>query len=271
MMLAEDSHASQTGRIKKRVVSTTRRTSRVTDASGLLELRLRDAGFENVAGVDEVGRGALAGPLVAAAVILPPGTEIPGLRDSKMCTRLQRERLAAEIEDRAVAVSVVRVYPNKIDRIGLQRCNLMAMRKALMGLDVGPDYILVDGFPLKRLTVPSLAVKKADAVSRSVAAASIVAKVHRDAAMRRYHRKFPQYGFSSNVGYGTRYHWRALKEHGPCEIHRRSFYGVTGFPEDDARGPQEEVIVGPEGIDLGDRSRAEETTDRVLQARHYGG
>lgn len=267
MTLERDSQAGETARIKKRVVSTTRRTS---DASGLLEKRLSDAGFENVAGVDEVGRGALAGPLVAAAVILPPGTEIPGLRDSKMCTRLQRERLAAVIEDRAVAVSVVRVYPNKIDRIGLQRCNLMAMRKALMGLDVGPDYILVDGFPLKRLTVPSLAVKKADAVSRSVAAASIVAKVHRDAAMRRYHRKYPQYGFSSNVGYGTRYHWRALKEHGPCEIHRRSFYGVTGFPEDDAGARQEEVIVGPDGIDLGDRFRAEETTDRVLQARHYG-
>ncbi|MPZ70733.1 MAG: ribonuclease HII [Actinobacteria bacterium] len=241
----------------------------VSDASGLLEKRLYDAGFVHVAGVDEVGRGALAGPLVAAAVILPPGTEIDGLRDSKMCTRLQRERLAREIEERAEALAVVRVYPNKIDRIGLQRCNLMAMRKALSGLDVGPDYVLVDGFPLKRLKVPSLAVKKADAVSRSVAAASIVAKVHRDAAMRRYHRRYPQYGFLSNVGYGTRYHWRALKEHGPCDIHRRSFYGVTGFPEDDAGAPDEPLLSGDE-VALVGRFRGEETTDRGLAARHYG-
>lgn len=241
----------------------------VTDASGLLEKRLCDAGFVHVAGVDEVGRGALAGPLVAAAVILPPGTEIEGLRDSKMCTRLQRERLAREIEARAVSMSVVRVYPNKIDRIGLQRCNLMAMRKALANLDVGPDYVIVDGFPLKRLKTPSLAVKKADAVSRSVAAASIVAKVHRDAAMRRYHRRYPQYGFSSNVGYGTRYHWRALKEHGPCEIHRRSFYGVTGFPEDDAGAPDEPLLIGDE-IALVARFSLEETSDTVRAARDYG-
>jgi ribonuclease HII len=204
----------------------------VTDASGLLEARLADAGFTAVAGADEVGRGALAGPLVAAAVVLPVGTEIPGLRDSKMCTRLQRRRLAQQIKDVAVSFSVVRVQHDRIDRIGLQRCNLDALRRAVKGLAIRPDYVLLDGFPLKRFSIPSLAVKKADAVSTNVAAASIVAKVHRDAAMGRYHRRWPQYGFRHNAGYGTREHWDALKRYGPCDIHRRSFYGVTGFPDD---------------------------------------
>jgi ribonuclease HII len=199
---------------------------------GLLETRLHARGFGLVAGTDEVGRGALAGPLVAAAVILPPEVEIEGLRDSKLCTRLQRERLAEQIEDLALAVSIVRVRHDRIDRHGLQRCNLQALRKALRGLEVEPDYALIDGFKLRRLPYPGLAVKKGDAVSRSVAAASIVAKVYRDRAMRRYHRRFPAYGFATNVGYGTRAHWDALIRLGPSEIHRRSFYGVTGFPDD---------------------------------------
>jgi ribonuclease HII len=197
-----------------------------------METRLNAAGFDCVAGADEVGRGALAGPLVAAAVILPPGTRIPGLRDSKMCTRLQRERLAEQIRSVALAVSVVRIRHDRIDRVGLQRCNLEALRRALKNLPLRPDYVLVDGFPLRRMRVPALAVKKADAVSRSVAAASVVAKVHRDRLMRRYHRRFPAYGFSTNAGYGTSEHWSALKQFGPSPIHRRSFYGVTGFPQD---------------------------------------
>ena len=199
---------------------------------GLLETRLHARGFTAVAGADEVGRGALAGPLVAAAVILPPEVHIEGLRDSKLCTRLQRERLAGEIEDVALALSIVRVRHDRIDREGLHRCNLKALRKALKGLDVPPDYALIDGFKLKRLAYPGLAVKKGDAVSRSVAAASIVAKVYRDRAMRRYHRRFPDYGFATNVGYGTRAHWDALIRLGPSEIHRRSFYGVTGLPKE---------------------------------------
>lgn len=201
------------------------------DAIGLLEARLSDGGFTQVAGADEVGRGALAGPLVAAAVVLPPNVEIEGLRDSKLCTRAQREALEKRVREVALAVSIVRVQPGKIDRAGLQKCNLQALRKALIGLDVSPDYVLVDCFKLKRLPYPALAVKKGDVVSKAVAAASIVAKVHRDAAMRRYHRKHPRYGFATNVGYGTREHWDALKEWGPCDIHRRSFFGVLGFPE----------------------------------------
>ncbi|MDQ3940587.1 MAG: ribonuclease HII [Actinomycetota bacterium] len=203
------------------------------DALGLMEARLADAGFEQVAGVDEVGRGALAGPLFAAAVILPPDADLPGLRDSKMCTRRQRERLAADIERIAIALSVVRVRHDRIDRSGLQRCNREALRKAVRTLPVKPDYVLVDFMRMKRLPWPGLLVKKADALSKNVAAASIVAKVRRDAAMRRYHRKHPDYGFDTNVGYGTREHWDALIRLGPCPIHRRSFYGVTGFRRGD--------------------------------------
>ncbi|HEX2241459.1 MAG TPA: ribonuclease HII [Actinomycetota bacterium] len=203
-----------------------------TDASGLMEARLAHAGFDHVAGVDEVGRGSLAGPLFAAAVVLPPGVELPGLRDSKMCTRVQLRRLAEQIEDIALAISVVRVRHSSIDRFGLNPCNLQALRRAVRTLSIEPDFVLVDGFKLKRFRYRALSVKKGDAVSKNVAAASIIAKVARDRAMRRYHRRFPDYGFATNVGYGTRHHWNALKRLGPCEIHRRSFFGVIGFPDD---------------------------------------
>lgn len=224
------------------------------DAIGLLESRLCDRGFTRVAGADEVGRGALAGPLVAAAVVLPADADIPGLRDSKLCTRAQRETLAKRIHEIALGVSIVRVQPGKIDRAGLQKCNLQALRRALKGLDVAPDYVLVDCFKLRRLPYPALAVKKGDVVSKAVAAASIVAKVHRDAAMRRYDRKHPKYGFATNVGYGTREHWDALREWGPCAIHRRSFFGVMGFPDDDGprrrgRGRPAPTIVPDSTVD----------------------
>jgi ribonuclease HII len=205
----------------------------VMDATGLLEARLAGAGFEKVAGADEVGRGALAGPLMAGAVILPPDACIEGLRDSKMCTALQRRRLAEQIKEVAISYCVVRVSPEKIDRNGLQRCNLEALRRALKGLSEEPDYVLLDAFRLRRAAWPTLGVKKGDAVSKNVAAASILAKVARDRSMRRYHRRHPEYGFATNVGYGTREHWRALQQHGPCEIHRRSFYGVEGFVDGD--------------------------------------
>ncbi len=198
-----------------------------------METRLAHAGFERVAGCDEVGRGALAGPLVAAAVILPPGIELPGLRDSKMLTKLQRQKLAKQIEEVALAVSIVHAPHSSVDRFGLQKANLKALRRALKGLDVEPDYAIVDCFKLKRLPCPTLGVKKGDAVSKNVAAASIVAKVHRDAVMARYHKRYTRYGFASNVGYGTRHHWNALKRFGPSPIHRLSFFGVFGFPGED--------------------------------------
>jgi ribonuclease HII len=231
----------------------------VAIAPGRLETRLNQAGFEWVAGADEVGRGALAGPLVAAAVILPPGADIDGLRDSKLCTRLQRERIAKEIHEVALSVAVVRVRPDRIDRDGLQRCNLQALRRALKRLDIVPDYVLLDAFRIKRLKWPGLAVKKADVVSKNVAAASIVAKVYRDRSMRRYHRRYPEYGFATNVGYGTSEHWSALKRFGPCDIHRRSYFGVVGFPDEDgvirphpARDLDDEIqAVGPEEMEQG--------------------
>ncbi len=204
--------------------------------AGVLERRLEQGGFERVAGCDEVGRGALAGPLFAAAVILPPGIHIEGLRDSKLCTAAQRQRLDEQIREVALAWSIVRVRHDRIDRFGLQRCNLQALRRALKNLGMTPDYVLVDGLKTKRwrLSCPALTVKKADVVSANVAAASIVAKVARDRAMSRYHRRFPIYGFRTNKGYGTAEHWAALKQHGPSDIHRLSFYGVMGFPDDPA-------------------------------------
>src|SRR5688500_3206628 len=135
-------------------------------APGRLEARLEQVGFQHVAGADEVGRGALAGPLIAAAVIRPPEAEIEGLRDTKLCTRLQRERIAAEVEAIALAISIVRVRPDRIDREGLHRCNLKALRKALNGLSVTPDFVLLDAFRMSRLSWPGLAVKKADVVSK---------------------------------------------------------------------------------------------------------
>lgn len=195
-----------------------------------MEADLRVAGYPLVAGVDEVGRGALAGPLLAAAVILPETFDLPGLRDSKLCPAQQRERLSAEIRRQAVAWSLVRVSPAVVDRKGLHVSNLWALRRAISKLDPKPDYVLSDGFRLKWLRIPSLSVKKGDRIAASVAAASIVAKVARDRAMRRLARRFPGYGFETNVGYGTNEHRDAIRTLGPTPIHRRSFQGIrTGF------------------------------------------
>lgn len=227
-------------------------------AIGLMEKRLAAAGFREVAGVDEVGRGALAGPLVAGAVILPPDLELEGLRDSKACTRPQRERLSEQIHELALAVSIVRIRHDRIDRVGLQRCNRDAFRRAIKGLPLDPEYVLVDFLRMKRFTLrpwAGLAVKKGDAVSKNVAAASIVAKVYRDRIMRRYHRRYKQYGFATNVGYGTREHWDALVRFGPSPIHRRSFYGVEGFLD------EEGVFRPHEARDLNHESREEDSKE----------
>jgi ribonuclease HII len=188
---------------------------------------LRSRGFDAIAGVDEAGRGALAGPLVAAAVILPEGFDLEGLEDSKLLTPRQRETMYERVAARAVAVSVCRATPGRIDRRGLHRTNLLLLRQALRGLAVAPQFVLADGFPLGRLRLPSLGVRKGDVITASVAAASVVAKVTRDRIMDRYHRRFPVYGFDTNRGYGTRRHWQALERHGPSTIHRRSFKGVA--------------------------------------------
>lgn len=209
---------------------------------GELERRLQAEGFRLVAGADEAGRGALAGPLLAAAVILPESFDLPGLRDSKLCTPLTRERLAREIRRQAVAISVVRVTPARIDRRGLHKSNLWALRRAVTRLAPHAEYVLCDGFRLRRLAMPALAIKKGDRIAASVAAASIIAKVTRDRAMRRLARTHSAFGFDRNKGYGTAEHWAALRAHGPSPVHRLSFAGV-------ATAEPHAIVVDPETVD----------------------
>lgn len=216
-------------------------------AIGHLEEVLRDRGFRTIAGVDEAGRGALAGPLVAAAVVLPEGWVPEGLRDSKLLSAKQRDRLFDEIHEGALAVGVKRIRPERIDRIGLQTANIRALQVALRKLDANPDYVLVDGLFKLRLRTPSLRVIKGDCVSTSVAAASIVAKVTRDRMMKRLARKHRGYGFEQNKGYGAPEHMAALDQLGPSPVHRRCFAPVAQtrlvFDEEPVavRDPQEET------------------------------
>ena len=204
---------------------------------GRYERGLREQGFSRVAGVDEAGRGALAGPLVAAAVILPEGFDLDGIADSKVLSATAREHGYERIVRDAVAWCVCRCMPTRIDRRGLHKTNLWLLRRCVTTLSVEPDYVLTDGFPVRRLSMPNLSIKKGDAVTASVAAASIVAKVTRDRMMDRYHRRFPVYGFDRNRGYGTPEHRAAIREHGPSPIHRFSFKGLaTGYTEGDDGG-----------------------------------
>jgi ribonuclease HII len=190
------------------------------------EEALRAQGFGRIAGTDEAGRGALAGPLVAAAVVLPLGFDITGIKDSKLLTRLQREEAYDRILASGAAVAVRKIEPGVIDERGLHRSNIALLRRCVKALDPPPDYALTDGFPVPRMPCPSLGVKKGDAVTASIAAASIVAKVTRDAIMRRIHKRFPQFNFHENKGYGTPEHWEALDRLGPSPVHRLSFAGV---------------------------------------------
>ncbi|MEX2203791.1 MAG: ribonuclease HII [Actinomycetota bacterium] len=194
------------------------------------ERGLREQGFSRIAGADEAGRGALAGPLVAAAVILPAGFDLEGVNDSKVLTANQRDEAYVRIVRDAVAWTVCKCLSTRIDRRGLQKMNIWLLRRCVTTLSIEPDYVLTDGFPVKRLGVPNLSIKKGDAVTASVAAASIVAKVTRDRMMDRYHRRFPVYGFDHNRGYGTNEHRDAIRRHGPSPIHRYSFKGLrTGY------------------------------------------
>jgi ribonuclease HII len=199
----------------------------VTLPIGHLEDVLHDRGFRVVAGVDEAGRGALAGPLVAAAVVLPAGWVPEGLRDSKLLTARQRDRLYDEIHAGALAVGVKRITNERLDRIGLQTANIRALQVALRKLDLTPDYVLVDGLFRLRLRVPSLRVIKGDRVSANVAAASVIAKVTRDRMMTRLARRYRGYGWERNKGYGAPEHLEALDRLGPSPAHRRCFATVA--------------------------------------------
>jgi ribonuclease HII len=190
------------------------------------ERQLREQGFTRVAGVDEAGRGALAGPTVAAAMILPEGFVRDGVNDSKMLTFMQRQEAYERIVAEAVAYAIVRVEPSVIDRRGLHRCNVSLLRRAVRALDPAPEYALSDGFPVPHMPCPSLAIKKGDAVAVTVAAASILAKVTRDRIMGRLHKRHPGYGWDHNRGYGTPGHLDALAALGPTPVHRWSFAPV---------------------------------------------
>jgi ribonuclease HII len=188
------------------------------------------AGLAPVAGIDEAGRGACAGPLVVGAVTLNPRrkSDPPGLADSKALTAAAREAAYEEVVARALAWHVVVIPSTDIDRLGLHVCNVAGMRRALAGLASRPGYVLTDGFPVRGLAVPALAMWKGDEVAACVAAASIVAKVTRDRIMRDLHQEYPRYGFSRHKGYSTPSHMAALAEHGPCPQHRASFANVIG-------------------------------------------
>ena len=190
------------------------------------ERALGRAGFGLVAGVDEAGRGACAGPLVAAAVILPP-RPIEGLADSKKLTPARRDRLYPEIVAKAVAWSVVRVEPDECDALGMHVADLESLRRAVARLETRPDFVLTDGFPVDGLGAPSLAMWKGDAVAASVAAASVIAKVTRDRFMIQYGAEFPSYQFAVHKGYCTALHQSELDSQGPCPIHRKAWDNVA--------------------------------------------
>jgi ribonuclease HII len=195
---------------------------------GGYESALSRAGFEHVAGADEAGRGACAGPLVVAACILPAGRagRIEGLDDSKLLSAPTRERLYRQVVRRAVAYSIVIIPAAEIDAYGLHVANLAGMRRALGTLAPAADYALTDGFPVPGLGVPSTAVWKGDATVACIAAASILAKVTRDAIMTEMHDEWPQYDFAQHKGYITPSHSTALSSHGPCPQHRRRYVNV---------------------------------------------
>lgn len=179
--------------------------------------------YRFIAGVDEVGRGPLVGAVVTAAVILDPANPIEGLKDSKKLSDKKREALAEEIRAKALAWSLGRAERPEIDEINILRATMLAMQRAVNGLKVHPDFVLVDGNKCPILTCPAQAVVKGDSLVQAISAASILAKVARDAEMRALHERYPQYGFADHKGYPTAKHLAALKEFGPIMEHRRSF------------------------------------------------
>ena len=185
-----------------------------------------NAGYNLIAGVDEAGRGPLAGPVVASAVILPKGIYIPSIDDSKKLSEKKREQLYEVISKEAISIGIGIVDEKTIDEINILQASIRAMKIAIGGLSQKPDFILTDAVSLPGINIPHKPIIKGDSKSISIAAASIIAKVTRDRLMYEYHKKYPAYNFFSNKGYGTAKHLEMLRKHGPCEIHRRTFKGV---------------------------------------------
>ena len=199
---------------------------RAPDRVTFHEEAAREAGFSIIAGVDEVGRGPLAGPVVAAAVILPESPLLPGVKDSKLMTPKSREEAFEAIRFEALSAAVGVVSRAYIDRFNILKASLEAMARAVRSLDPQPEFLLVDGIYPVSLSIPQQCLKKGDQVSLSISAASVVAKVYRDRIMTAYHDVFPAYGFAQNKGYGTPQHLEALKKYGPSPIHRLTFRRV---------------------------------------------
>jgi ribonuclease HII len=232
-------------RIRKTVTKATAKQQMLRQlvCSDAPEQALRYCGYRVIAGVDEVGRGALFGPVVAAAVILPNRTTAlarAGLKDSKQMLRKDREKLDRRIRKVALAISVAEIDAETIDRVNIYQATRMAMLAAVQGLSIEPDHLLIDAM---RIDHPCRQTKLiyGDSLSLSIAAASVVAKVHRDALMRELDSAHPGYGLASHKGYGTPEHRQALKEQGPCALHRRTFAPVRAVDPDAAI---EELVSG---------------------------
>lgn len=189
----------------------------------LYERELTEKGYKYICGVDEVGRGPLAGPVVCAAVIMPLDDIIDGVDDSKKLSEKKREKLSRLIREKAVACSICLIEPDIIDKINILEATKLCMKNAVEGLNIKPDFVLTDGNMTLDISVPQQSIVKGDSLSYSIGAASIAAKVYRDNLMAELDKIYPAYGFAKNKGYGTADHIRAIKEAGICAVHRRSF------------------------------------------------
>lgn len=199
-----------------------------------IENELRAKGYLAICGVDEAGRGPLCGPVVAAAVILPPDAVIEGLNDSKKLTPKKRDLLFDEIQEKALAFCIAEASVEEIDRLNILEADLLAMRRAIAGLQIPADYALIDGNIARDFPIPARAVVHGDAISPSIAAASILAKVHRDRLCEELDRAYPQYGIAKHKGYGTKAHMDALRKYGASPIHRKLF---VRFLNEEKHGP----------------------------------
>ena len=197
----------------------------------MIEQTLFNAGIVNIAGVDEAGRGPCAGPLVVAAVILkdPFSNELSQVKDSKELTEAKREQLFEIIIENCIDYNIVEITPDEIDQLGLHKCNIEGMRRAVMGLKTSAEYVLTDGYPIPGLTIPNLSVWKGDKVALSISAASILAKVYRDRIMIELDKKYPNYGLANHKGYITALHTDAIKKYGVLPIHRKSFANISAI------------------------------------------
>ena len=190
------------------------------------ERRLISKGYQSIAGIDEAGRGPLAGPVVAAAVILQQGVDLPGVDDSKKLTEIKREKFFHQIMSKALAVGVGKSEAEEIDKINILQATLLSMQRAVDNLSISPDYLLIDGINTINKDIAQEAIKKGDSRSISIAAASIIAKVTRDHIMIDLDKEYPHYGFASHKGYGSKTHREAIATCGPIPAHRKSFAGV---------------------------------------------